>query len=259
MSTFELLFLGTCACDFSPKLKTDFKDSFDFDARRASSVLVNENILIDCGPHCADSLRIARSDASKITDIFISHTHGDHLDVHSIEKIVSQAHSRVRLWAREDAELPMLDSVDVVRMKSFTSYSLADGITVTGMPANHDPDAFPQHFVLEKNGKRIFYGCDGAWLLTSVCNYLRGAGLSLMIMDATCGDYTGDFRAFEHNSIPMIRLILPSLKKLGIVNGETQILLSHIAPSLHKPHRDIAESVREDGLTVAYDGMQVEI
>lgn len=259
MSTFELLFLGTCACDFSPRLETELKDSFDFDARRASSILINKNILIDCGPHCIDSLRIAGADMSKITDIFISHTHCDHFNLQSIEKIAAAASSRVRLWINEDAETPNVHGVDVMKMKMFTSYSTADGVNVVGMPANHDPYSFPQHFLLEKNGKKIFYGCDGAWLLTSTCCYLRNSELSVMIMDATCGDYTGDYRVGEHNCIPMLRLLVPSLKTLGIASENTQILLSHIAPSLHKPHCEIVESVRGDGFTVAYDGMLLEI
>lgn len=259
MKTFELLFLGTCACDFSPRLETEFKDKFDFNARRASSVLVNKSILIDCGPHCLDSLRIAGADMSKITDVFISHTHCDHFNVQNIEKIAAAASSRVKLWINEDAEIPSVRGVDVMKMKMFASCATADGVSVVGVPANHDPDSFPRHFVLEKNGKKIFYGCDGAWLLTSTCNYLRKSELSLMIMDATCGDYTGDYRVGEHNCIPMLRLLVPSLKTLGIATDSTQIVLSHIAPSLHKPHCKIAESVREDGFTVAYDGMLAEL
>ena len=71
MAGFSVEFLGTCACDFSPKLTGEFKDKFDPDARRASSVLVNGNILIDCGPHCCNSLDIIKKDYSEITDIFI--------------------------------------------------------------------------------------------------------------------------------------------------------------------------------------------
>ena len=46
------LFLGTCACDYSPKLKTEFADTFDFDARRSSAFLLNGRYLIDCGDTC---------------------------------------------------------------------------------------------------------------------------------------------------------------------------------------------------------------
>ena len=57
--SFDLLFLGTCACDFSPKLKTDLKDRFDENARRSSAVLMNGSFLIDAGVHLLESMRIA--------------------------------------------------------------------------------------------------------------------------------------------------------------------------------------------------------
>ena len=58
----QFTFLGTCAADFSPRLTGDCKNRFDRDARRASCALINGRYLLDCGPHCPDSLRIAGID-----------------------------------------------------------------------------------------------------------------------------------------------------------------------------------------------------
>lgn len=259
MRTFNITFLGTCACDFSKKLLTDFEDKFDNDARRASSILVNKRFLIDCGPHCPDSLRIANVDVSKITDIFISHLHSDHFNVANIERIAELSGKPLNLWIRGDAVLPEIHGVEIRKMDKFTAYNIGDETTVTCIAANHDPNVFPQHFIFEKAEKKIFYGCDGAWFLTDSYNFIKNADFSLMILDATCGDYEGDYRMAEHNSIPMIRLMLPSLKTVGIVGENTRIYLSHIAPSLHKPHAEIAESIRTDGLEVAYDGLTIEV
>lgn len=66
----NILFLGTCACDYSPLLKTTYKDVFDKDARRSSCALVNGQYLIDCGEHCMDALRIAKVNL-RISQIFL--------------------------------------------------------------------------------------------------------------------------------------------------------------------------------------------
>ena len=71
--TTKLFFLGTAAADFSPRLKTDCADRFDKDARRASCMLIGENYMVDCGLYAMESLRIAGTDISKITDIFVTH------------------------------------------------------------------------------------------------------------------------------------------------------------------------------------------
>ena len=75
-STFDLLFLGTCACEFGERLKTDLKDCFDKNVRRSSALLVNSEFLIDCGVHTFDSIRIAKVAHESISNIFITHFHG---------------------------------------------------------------------------------------------------------------------------------------------------------------------------------------
>ena len=144
-------------------------------------------------------------------------------------------------------------------MTPFVAYSPSDALTVTGMPANHDGDAHPQHFMIECCGKRLFYGCDGAWLLNETYGFMRRKRFDALILDATVGDYEGDLRMSEHNSIPMIRLMLPSLRKVGIIDGQSALWLSHIAPSLHAPHERTVEIARAFGADVAYDGLKIEI
>lgn len=258
-TSFDLIFLGTCACDYSPKLKTEFTDCFDLDARRSSAILMNGHFLIDCGFHALDSLRIAGIDLAKITDIFISHLHSDHFNAQHIGAIAAAKEAPLRLWVAAEAVLPEIANVEVQRMTRFNTYTVQDGVTVTGLSANHNPKAFPQHFLFEREGKKFLYACDGAWMMTETLNYLKKARLDLAILDATCGDYEGDYRMAEHNSIPMIRLMLPSLKTVEIIHPETEVYLSHLAPSLHKPHVETVEIVKQDGLKVAYDGLQIQI
>ena len=62
---------------------------------------------------------------------------------------------------------------------------------------------------------------------------------------------------FIKKTIPMIRVMIPSLKTVGIIDSHTQIYLSHIAPSLHIPHKQLVKSVQQDGFIVAYDGLKI--
>lgn len=255
----KLQFLGTCACDYSPKLQNEFKNKLDNDVRRSSALLIEGSILIDCGEHTIESLDILGIPYSQITDILITHTHSDHYNEKNIEKIAKNRHVPLRLWIREDAVIPGIPNTSVVKMKPYEAYKLDVGFAVTSLLANHDPQAYPQHFLLENDEKKIFYGCDGAWFLTDTYNYLHNANLDLMVLDATVGDYVGDYRLAEHNSIPMIRLMLPSLKINHTINDKTKIILSHIAPSLHKSHIETEKIAKSFGANVAYDGFLMEI
>ena len=255
----EIRFLGTCACDYSPKLKTEFKDKFDADARRSSCVLINKGILVDCGEHTLDSMRIAGVKKEDITDIVITHLHDDHFNEKNIESIAASCVRKLRLWVRDDAVLPEMNGVEIMRMQRKVAYELSEGVFVTGLIANHDETTFPQHLYFEREGKSFFYGCDGAWLVYDTFTWLYRKKITLFVFDGTCGDYSGDFRMAEHNSIPMIRLMLPSLKTVDAITDDTLIFISHIAPSLHKTHKETTELLKNDKINVAYDDETVII
>ena len=255
----KITFLGTGAHDYAKTLATDFKDKFDKDARRSSAMMIGERYLIDCGDHILDELRIAGIDTSKITDIFNTHQHCDHFNVENAARIAEMAGGSVRLWVREGASIPEAPGVEVVHMKQFERYEVKDGFFITGMPANHEPNVNPQHLIIETEGKKLFYGCDGGWLLNPTYNYMREERFDLMVLDCTVGDYVGDLRLGEHNSIPMIRLMLPSFRTTNITTEQTVIILSHIAPSLHAPHDETVEIAKEIGCLVAYDGLTIEM
>lgn len=259
MTPVEVTFLGTCACDFSQKLENEFKDEFDYDARRASALLLVNSYLIDCGPHILDSLRIAKAKQEEITNIFITHLHDDHFNYDNVAQIARKSKTRLKLWVRENAQLPQSEDVEIIKMTPYVRYEVENGVFITGLNANHDKDSCPQHFLIEMQGKKIFYGCDGAWFLVDTYNFLKGIELDIAVIDATVGDYVGDYRIAEHNSIPMIRLMLPSLKNEKIITEKTMLYLSHIAPSLHKPHKEIEQIASEFGAGVAYDGLKIKI
>ena len=255
----KITFLGTGAHDYSARLLTDCKDKFDKDARRSSAVMIGESYLIDCGDHILDELRIAERDPAGITDIFNTHQHGDHFNSDNLLAIAKCAAKKIRLWVREGAKIPDISGVEIVYMTPFVRYEVAEGIYVTGMPANHADAMNPQHFIFEIGEKKLFYGCDGGWLLNATYNYMRKQEFDLMVLDCTVGDYVGDFRLGEHNSIPMIRLMLPSFATTKITTGATRIYLSHIAPSLHKSHDETEAIAGEMGCILAYDGLTTEI
>ena len=252
-------FLGTSAADFKLLRSTDCADRFDKNARRASCMMIGESILIDCGMHVLDSIRIAKIDTSKITDVFVTHFHADHFNREHLEAIAEGKPNPVRLWCRQDTAFESFKNVEIIRMEEGVYYHVSKDINAMSVYANHEDSAFPNHFLFNVNGKKVLYATDGAWMLARTHQILKKKNIDIYVADATCGDYEGDYRFAEHNSIPMLRLMIPSLKTAGIIHDNTQILLTHIAPSLHKPHDEIQSSVEADGMTVAYDGMTIEL
>lgn len=258
MKAFEITFLGTGAHDYSPRLLSECKDKFDDDARRSSAVLFNRTFLIDCGDHILDELRIAGADASRITDVFITHLHVDHYNAEHL-KVLAAGKNPLRVWVRKGADIPDIPNIEVHETDMGMRYEVAEGLTVTCLPANHKESTHPQHFLFEREGRRFFYGLDGAWFLTETYNALKKAELDLIVLDCTCGEAVGEWRIGEHNTIPMIRLMFPSLKKWGALKENTEVYISHLAPSLHLSHKKTVELLKKDGIGVAHDGLKIEI
>ena len=256
MNKIRFTFLGTGAADYPADFESA-KNKFSKDIRRASSALINGKILIDCGPHVLKSLKIKGCSPSEITDIFITHTHSDHYNQKNIEEIVKKAHIPVKIWCRRDVSIIKISDSEIIRMNEGKKYFFGDDFSVIATDANHDENSFPQHYIFNFFGKKFLYACDGAWFLTRSFYLLKDLNLDMIVFDATCGDYLGDFRMAEHNSIPMIRNMLPSLRTINAVTSKTKIFLSHIAPSLHKSHKETCRIVKQDGLIPAYDGLDV--
>lgn len=75
----KILFLGTGADDWDIKNREGF-------FRRNSAALLNSNLMIDCGRHIFD---FAECEGQKglydnVSDIIITHSHGDHFQVASV-------------------------------------------------------------------------------------------------------------------------------------------------------------------------------
>ena len=259
----KFCFLGTGAADYTADWYTGLENRFDPDIRRASSAILEKNLLLDCGPHVLECLRIAGYDPADITDILITHFHSDHFNAANLEKIAADVYARsgrpVRLWVREDAEPNLPENVEIHRLKLTETYQLPDGTRLTGLLANHQQGVWPQHLLIEKEGKKIFYGMDGGWFLTETYNCLRDQKLDLMILDCTVGDYLGDYRLAVHNSIPMIRLMIPSLRTVGIIDDHTRLWISHLARTLHVSHQETEKLCLKDGIHTACDGCMIEI
>lgn len=252
----KIRFLGTGAADFSPLLETVFQNKLDRNARRSSAVLIDEKILIDCGPHILDSMNIQGLDGSKITDLLVTHFHDDHYNRESLAKLAKICRKPLKMWYRAEAAPEPMENVEFHPVKPMEVFE--NGVfRAVALAANHT--AFPLHYDIEIDGVRLFYGCDGAWLLNETFYAMMGRAYHCMILDGTVGDYNGDYRLGEHNSIPMIRLMAESFRTQNIIGTNGSLCISHLARTLHKPHEETACSLLKEGCIVAYDGMELDI
>ena len=79
------------------------------------------------------------------------------------------------------------------------------------------------------------------------------------MFDATIGDgHDGDYRIFEHNSMPMLRIMVSTLRNTGILRPDAPVFMTHLARTLHKNQAEV-EKRAEPPFVVCFAGLEAEI
>lgn len=254
-----LLFLGTGAADW----KMEHKETYA-DFRRYSAALVNDDLLIDCGPHIFDFAQsIGREDLyDRVTDVLITHGHSDHFCAASVLRLAEKQKIRLicdRFTREKVGEHENITFVHLspLRKKRIGSYR------VTPLLANHDEITTrtkkAYHFIIETPaGKSIFYGLDGAWFLRPSWKEMLSHTYDLMVFDCTVGD-SDDWRLFEHNTIPMLRKMTDEIKRKQLLRDGGKMVASHMARTLHVSHEDTAKILERMDMIAAYDGLCINL
>ena len=121
-----------------------------------------------------------------------------------------------------------------------------------------DGDACAFHYIINTpHGKKIFYGLDGAWFLRPSWEEMKKHKFDIMVFDCTVGDSV-DWRLFEHNTIPMLRMMVEGIKMTDILEDNGLLVASHLARTLHDSHEETTQILQEINMLTAYDGMKLK-
>ena len=78
-----------------------------------------------------------------------------------------------------------------------------------------------------------------------------------VVTDCTMAE-SGDFRIFEHSDLDMVTHLMKTLRNLKIVDGDTRVVLDHLARTLW-PESEAGRQARiaGTGFELAFDGMEL--
>lgn len=260
----NITFLGTGAADWEIE-KYVYGEEF----RRFSSALVNDDLLIDPGPHI---FHFAETEGqpqilSNVKNAIVTHTHEDHFSIESIQRL-SEENPGFTLWG-DAACLRQLQAqlLDAVRI-NFIELPIGvaqeiDGYNVTALPASHlthDVAEQSRVYLIEKGGRTLFYGCDSAWLPSYTWHSIVDKPINLMVLECTCGELAiNDWRSFDHNDIKMVENMVDVFRKYNYFAEDVRFVASHLARTLHPEHSAIAAAMGAFGVIPAHDGLVLEV
>ncbi|NLY61915.1 MAG: MBL fold metallo-hydrolase [Clostridiales bacterium] len=250
----EILFVGTGAADWQSPLPSG-------EFRGYASLLVDGLILIDCGSTTFDRMKDLEVDWSAITDIFITHSHRDHFDINTINSLADAIYKIkgeiITLHIEESWATEIIPERFTINPLKVEEEIQIGKYRILPLASNHKGDykqEIPLHYLFFNGKVSWLYGTDGCWLLNRTWQILKEHTFDCWIVDCTIGDeHEGDFRIFEHNSLPMIRIMAKTFYKQGILKDNAWIVLTHLAKTLH-PGQDQLETKLDFPFKVAYDG-----
>lgn len=147
-------------------------------------------------------------------------------------------------------------AVEVHQVEPFQELDLGP-MHVMALRANH-PDGAGNglNYIIQRAGKTILYASDTGWFLPETYEEIAKYRFDLALIEGTFGfgaEIEGhmDFRKLE-----AARQLFDAD---GLLKPGALFCATHIAPHFTPVHDEIAPAMLEKGITVAYDGMTVEL
>jgi phosphoribosyl 1,2-cyclic phosphate phosphodiesterase len=247
------------------------------DFRKRSSILINEDLIIDLGPDFMSSSFIHGVDTTNIRYWLQTHSHSDHFSAgHLITRITEYAAENIKplsLFAsplciqnmseqlgREEYganlfEIKWLNklNLDINKVKHNEAFQCGS-YSVVAFDANHDDKDGASIYLVSDNTCKLFYGLDTNGITEETYNYLEDKHicLDIVVLDHT---YGYDVKANDHLTANKFIETINEMKNRSIISQNTKIFASHISHEGNLPHNEFVLFAEKYGYDVAFDGL----
>lgn len=250
--------------------------------RYASQALIEPDILLDF--YSDRQLRQLNIAACDIRHLLITHCHWDHFHPRHILEFARGLAMPLEVYGNETAEAGIEFAASYewdgkgrfcenTEEANVRFHRLIPGQTVTigdakvtALLANHHIhfenrtiEERALNYVIERDGRTLFYGLDTSYVLPGTLNRLQSFSLDLAVLDATFGYLRIDPATSGHLNFPMVQETLEEFRVKNIIDDRTAVFGSHISLDRVPAHDDIVAEVEKMGFTLAWDGLRAEV
>jgi len=268
-----IIFLGTAAAEGWPGLFCECEHCSNARAsggrniRTRASVMIGEKYKVDFPPDTFMQMLREGLDLSKLEYLFITHEHADHfclaelcwrfppfahikdgriLNVYG-NSIVAQAMEGVR-------DVMEKSNILVHCVKPFEIFDAGE-MKVIPLPADHSPESLL--YIFQFHGKSILYGNDSGWFPSQTWEEIGRYNLDIAILDCTNGPLPVEDR--WHMGISGVMRAKENMEKMGIANSDTRFIATHFSHNGGLLYEDLCKKLNPAGITVAYDGLRIDL
>lgn len=269
----KIKYLGTAAAEGIPGMFCDCdvcRNALKVrgkEIKTRSQSIVDDKILIDFPADTYMHMLYNGLDLKNIHTLIVTHAHSDHYyerDFWCRGKGIANgepANEPLNVYATKVA-FDMAKSYNGQRVvlheiKPFEAFE-AEGYRIIPLRANHDPDADPVFYIIEKDEKTMLYANDTGIFPKETIDYLDGYKKCFDYVSLDCtGMLLKNWRD-GHMSLDTNKEMYDVLCDMDLCDSHTIAYINHFSHNGKATHEELAVAASKYGFGVTYDGLEVE-
>ena len=247
--------------------------------RRRSSVMIDDDLLIDLGPDIMPAAFEFDMDMRKIRYWLQTHAHSDHFDAgHLITRwadyasegiepldLVASRETIRQMSERLSMEEPgaSLEKTEWLEKLKLRVHCVRNGDNmelgkrrITVIESAHDIPGGSLLYVVSDGNRSFLYATDTVRLTDQAMEVLKGFHLDAVAIDHTYGP---GINGGGHLNANQAAEEIGRLRAEGILKPGGRAFATHISHEGMPPHEELAEYARERGYEIAWDGLSIEL
>lgn len=172
------------------------------------------------------------------------------INVYGNQVVVDQIKKEMELSGISNIE----DYVNPVFLEPFSPVWVAN-YRVTALLADHIPDENCYLYLVEKDGKRLFYAHDTGVFPKSTWEYLQRVHCDAVSLDCT---FVLESSERGHMGLPNDFQVKQKMIQCGCADFHTKFIVNHFSHNGRILHEELSEQAEKLGFLAAFDGMTVE-
>lgn len=245
--------------------------------RKRSALLINDDLLIDLGPDVMAASLMHGISLARLRYCLQTHEHEDHLDPShflsrgpgsgvvgaprlrccasrgALERVFAGVGKHEAVEALRATGTSEALNLTVQAVEPFQTFTVGP-YRVTSVRANHDPRLVAMLYVIERDGRSLFYGTDTGPMPEETWDALRAGAFrfDVVVLDHTFGWQP---RRNGHCNREEFLEQIARMRELNLLADGARTFAHHLAHHSNPAHDELSQIAADDGYTPAYDGL----
>lgn len=241
--------------------------------RTRSQAIIDNTILIDFPADTYMHYLVHNIPLNKIKTCIITHSHEDHLYPEEVPMRKTgyshiSSNEPLTFYTCEDGYNKLSEQitaynigetdVKAVKIEPYKPFE-AEGYKILPIKAEHDPASNPVVFVIEKDGKSIFYANDSSEYNDESFECLKSLQKPLDVVSFDCTEACNHSTYIGHLCLERCIALRNKLIDEGIACRNTTFVLNHFSHNgANVIYDEFVKIAAEHDFLVSYDGMELE-